>query len=149
MAVGGCAKPPKVTKGRFNTSYTVTIQRGCTQVVVLTSGPARFIQKDYWMDHPMGQRPDTEAAVTTPAGKFIITDRNLGKPGVSINGTYYPDPIPCLGQTITIGPSGAITVKAAGPPPGAPVATSPPASNANPAPAPEANDEPDEKSDEP
>src|SRR5262245_33789670 len=71
----GCSPPPKVTTGTFTTSYTVHVDREHVDVVVLTSGPATYEVKNYAMDHPMGQRPDTEATVRTPAGRFAITDR--------------------------------------------------------------------------
>jgi hypothetical protein len=112
ICLGGCAPPPVVTKGTFATSYTLTMQRGAVDVVVQTSGPASYAVTNYNMDHPMGRRPDTEATFTTPAGTFVVSDRNLTQPGLTINGIFYPQPQAADGRTtITIDAKGVITVK--------------------------------------
>jgi len=110
----GCTPPPTVTKGKFTTSYTLTMQRGSVDVVVRTSGPATYAVTNYAMDHPMGRRPDTEATFKTPAGTFVVSDRNLQEAGLTINGTFYPEPTPSGGRsTITIDEKGQITVEKA------------------------------------
>ena len=112
----GCTPAPRVTKGAFATSYTLTMQRGSVDVVVQTSGPASYTLTNYNMDHPMGPRPDTEATFTTPAGTFVVSDRNLTAAGLTINGTFYAEPPSATGRsTITIDAKGVVTVN----PPGA------------------------------
>jgi hypothetical protein len=115
----GCTPAPIVTKGTFTTSYTLTMQRGSVDVVVQTSGPASYTVTNYAMDHPMGPRPDTEATFTTPAGTFVVSDRNLPAVGLTINGTFYPEPLTTVERsTITIDAKGVVTVnppKAAAP----------------------------------
>jgi hypothetical protein len=107
----GCTPPPKVKSGKFDTSYTLTMQRGSVDVVVQASGPATYAVTNYAMDHPMGPRPDTEATFVTPAGKFVVSDRNL-KDGLTINGTLYPERVSSDGRTtITIDAKGQITVE--------------------------------------
>jgi hypothetical protein len=124
VCLTGCAPAPVVTKGTFDASYTLTMQRGSVDVVVQTSGPASYTLTNYSMDHPMGRRPDTEATFTTPAGTFVVSDRNLKEAGLTINGTFYPEPAPAEGRsTITIDARGGITVnppKAAAPQGGKP-----------------------------
>jgi hypothetical protein len=112
VCLAGCARGPVVTKGTFDTSYTLTMQRGSADVVVQTSGPASYTVSNYSMDHPMGQRPDTEAVFKTPAGTFNISDRN-DKEGLTINGTHFPYPIDRNGRyTITIDAQGTIKTDA-------------------------------------
>jgi hypothetical protein len=109
--LAGCTPAPVVTKGTFATSYTLTMQRGSVDVVVQTAGPASYTLTNYSMDHPMGPRPDTEATFTTPAGTFVVSDRNLTVAGLTINGTFYPEPPPAVGRsTITIDTKGVVTV---------------------------------------
>jgi uncharacterized protein (TIGR03067 family) len=108
----GCAPAPTVTKGTFTNSFTLTMQRGSVDVVVQTSGPANYTLTQYAMDHPMGKRPDTEATFTTPAGTFMVSNRNLAEAGLTINGTFYPEPTNMTSRsTITIDPQGAVTVQ--------------------------------------
>ena len=107
----GCTPPPTVTKGKFTTSYTLTMQRGSVDVVVRTSGPATYAVTNYAMDHPMGRRPDTEATFKTPAGTFVVSDRNQTAPGLTINGVFYPEPPSATARsTITIDAKGVVTV---------------------------------------
>ena len=110
--LAGCTPGPVVTKGTFTTPYTLTMQRGSVDVIVQTSGPASYALTNYRMDHPMGRRPDTEATFTTPAGTFVVSDRNLTAPGLTINGVFYPEPPPpAVGRsTITIDAQGVVTV---------------------------------------
>jgi hypothetical protein len=119
VCLTGCTPPPVVTKGTFTTSYTLTMQRESVDVVVQTSGPASYAVTNYNRDHPMGRPPDTEATFTTPAGTFVVSDRSLAKPGLTINGVFYPESTAPNGRTtITIDPKGVVTVKspeAAGP----------------------------------
>lgn len=97
-----------MTKGNFDTSYTLTMQCGSADVVVQTSGPASYTVSNYTMDHPMGPRPDTEAVIKTPAGTFNISDRN-DSGGLTINGTHYPYPTDRTGRyIITIDAKGTI-----------------------------------------
>jgi hypothetical protein len=113
FAIAGCTPPPTVTNGTFNDSYTLTMQRGTTDVVVKTSGPASYRVTNYRMDHPMGKRPDTEATITTPAGTFRISDRNVAEDGVMINGTLYkyPERTEVNGRsTIVIDERGGISI---------------------------------------
>jgi hypothetical protein len=111
VCLTGCTAAPVVTKGTFDASYTLTMQRGSVDVVVQTSGPASYTLTNYSMDHPMGRRPDTEATFTTPAGTFVVSNRNLKEAGLTINGTFYPEPVPAEGRsTITIDAQGGITV---------------------------------------
>jgi len=114
--LAGCTPGPVVTKGTFTTPYTLTMQRGSVDVIVQTSGPASYALTNYRMDHPMGRRPDTEATFTTPAGTFVVSDRNLTAPGLTINGVFYPEaPASGVRSTITIDAQGVVTVN----PPGA------------------------------
>ena len=114
MGLVGCTPAPVVTKGTFDSTYTLTMQRGSVDVVVRTSGPATYTVTNYAMDHPMGRRPDTEATFKTPAGTFVVSDRNLQEAGLTINGTFYPEPTPSGGRsTITIDEKGQITVEKA------------------------------------
>jgi hypothetical protein len=112
VCLAGCTPAPVVTKGTFTTSYTLTMQRGSADVVVQTSGPASYTLTNYSMDHPMGRRPDTEATFTTPAGTFVVSNRNLKETGLTINGTFYPEPASANSRsTVTIGAQGVITVQ--------------------------------------
>jgi hypothetical protein len=86
-------------------------------VVVETSGPASYTHTHYHRDHPMGPPSDTEATFTTPAGTFVVSDRNMPSPGLTINGTFYPELDRLSRTTITIDAEGGITVS----PPKAPV----------------------------
>jgi hypothetical protein len=107
----GCTPAPVVTKGTFNSTYTLTMQRGSVDVVVQTSGPASYTLTNYGMAHPMGPRPDTEATFTTPAGTFVVSDRNQKAPGLTINGVFYLEPAAATGRsTITIDAQGVVTV---------------------------------------
>lgn len=109
--LAGCTPAPGVTRGTFDTAYTLTMQRGSVDVVVQTSGPATYAVTNYRMDHPMGRRPDPEATFVTPAGTFVVSDRNLQEAGLTINGTFYPEPPAADGRsTITIDARGGITV---------------------------------------
>jgi hypothetical protein len=111
VALAGCSPSPEVATGTFTGSYTLTMQRGSVDVVVQTSGPASYRITQYSMDHPMGRRPDTEAMFTTPAGTFVVSNRNLAAEGLTINGTFYPEPASRTGRSaITIDPRGAIAV---------------------------------------
>jgi hypothetical protein len=111
VALAGCSPSPDVATGTFTGSYTLTMQRGSVDVVVQTSGPASYKITRYSMDHPMGRRPDTEATFTTPAGTFVVSNRDLAAEGLTINGTFYPEPVPRTGRSaITIDPRGAIAV---------------------------------------
>jgi len=92
VCLAGWSPPPTVTKGTFDKSYTLTMQRGSYLVVVETSGPATYTITNYAMEHPMGSRPDTEAVFTTPAGTFRVSDRGVKERGVNINDTFYPVP---------------------------------------------------------
>ncbi|MBP3959659.1 hypothetical protein J8F10_30810 [Gemmata sp. G18] len=114
VCLGGCSPSPTITKGTFTDSYTLTMQRGSMDVVVRTSGAAQYTVTNYAMNHPMGQRPDTEATFTTPAGTFVISDRNVTEAGLKINGTFYPQP-PSVStrSTILIDSQGVITVQPA------------------------------------
>lgn len=88
LGLVGCAPPPTVTKGTFTGSYSLLMQRGSADVVVKSTGTGSYVVTNYAMDHPMGQRPDTEATFTTPAGTFAITDKGIPD-GLLINGTKY------------------------------------------------------------
>jgi hypothetical protein len=108
----GCTPAPVVTKGTFTTSYTLTMQRGSVDVLVQTSGPASYTITNYRMDLPMGPRPDTEATFVTPAGTFVVSDRNQKAPGLAINGTFYPEPPSATSRsTIVIDAKGVVTAK--------------------------------------
>lgn len=109
-AIVGCTPPPAMTKGTFTESYMLTMQRGTIDVTVQTSGPAKYIISQYAMDHPMGKRPDTEAKFTTPAGSFLVTNRNQSAEGVTVNGTFYPQPEDATGRSqIIIDKQGKVT----------------------------------------
>src|SRR5262245_8013198 len=112
VCLAGCSPPPTVTKGTFDKSYTLTMQREPALVVVETSGPATYTVTNYAMEHPMGQRPDTEAVFTTPAGTFRVSDRGVKERGVNINNTFYPMPQSTSDSlsTVTIDVNGNITV---------------------------------------
>jgi hypothetical protein len=88
LVAAGCAPPPTVTKGTFTGSHTLTMQRGSADVIVRTTGTGTYTITNYSMDHPMGQRPDTEATFTTPAGKFVISDKGASD-GLFVNGVKY------------------------------------------------------------
>lgn len=109
ILAGGCAPGPTVSKGTFNTPYTLTLQRDNIEIVVQTSGTASYTITNYSMDHPMGKRPDTEAVFTTPAGVFTISDKGQTG-GVLINNVFYPHNAAAMVRTtITIDPKGAVT----------------------------------------
>lgn len=93
-AVGavGCSSPPTITEGEFNGTFTLAVQRGAMDVVVRTSGPAKYKVSNYSMNHPMGPRPDTEATFTTPAGTFAVSNKGLTEPGLLVNGVFYAEP---------------------------------------------------------
>jgi hypothetical protein len=116
MLVVGCGPPPPtVTEGTFTDSYTLTMQRGTTDVEVKTSGPATYRVTNYRMDHPMGKRPDTEATFKTSAGTFVVSDRGLTEDGVKINDTFYkyPEPSEVNGRgKVVIDERGGVTVHA-------------------------------------
>ena len=87
-------------------------QRRPAQGPAAAPSPASYVITNYSMNHPMGQRPDTEATYTTPAGTFKITDKEV-KDGMLINGQPYPNLTAGSGTgrlTITIDEKGAITV---------------------------------------
>jgi hypothetical protein len=108
VCLAGCTQAPTVTRGNFDTSYTLTMQRGSADVVVQTSGPASYTITNYRMNHPMGPRPDTEATFKTPAGTFTISDRD-DKDGVTINGKHFIYPTNQSGRyVITIDAQGTI-----------------------------------------
>lgn len=108
VCLAGCARAPIVTKGKFDTTYTLIMQRGSADVVVQTSGPASFQITNYQMNHPMGSRPDTEATFKTPAGTFNISDRN-NTSGLTINGKQFDYPTDLNGRyLITIDAQGTI-----------------------------------------
>ena len=112
----GCGPPPPtVTEGTFTDSYTLTMQRGITDVVVKTSGAGSYRVTNYRMDHPMGKRPDTEATFKTSAGTFVVSDRGLTEDGVKINDTFYkyPEPSEVNGRgKVVIDERGGVTVHA-------------------------------------
>lgn len=90
LALVGCGSSPTVTKGTFTRMFTLTMQRGSVDIVVRTDSTGTYVITNYSMDHPMGQRPDTEATFTTPAGTFAITDKGVPD-GLLINGKAYPN----------------------------------------------------------
>lgn len=125
----GCSPPPKVTEGKFTDSYELTMQRGSLDVVVKTSGPARYKITQHAMTHPMGSRPNTEGTFTTPAGTFQVSSHGDNDLGVIVNGVLYPEPSERgVRSKLVIDEEGGITV------------VTPP-----PAPAPEPNREPANK----
>lgn len=85
----GCTPAPSVSHGRFNDSFTLTMQRGSAEILFKTSSPGRFTVTNHRMDHPMGKRPDTEATVVTSAGTFRVTDKDEQKLGVHINDRFF------------------------------------------------------------
>ncbi|MBY0461410.1 MAG: hypothetical protein K2V38_29185 [Gemmataceae bacterium] len=114
--VGGA--PPTVTEGTFDESYELGIQRGSMDVKVETSGPATYKIPSYPMERPTGPRPDTEAAFVTPAGTFKVSNRKLQEPGISVNGTFYPEPPRANGLArLVVDRQGAVTVHPAPPDP--------------------------------
>lgn len=126
LSVSGCVPTPApaVIKGTFTKSYTLTMQRGAIDVVVRTSGPATYEITNHRMSHPMGPRPDTEATFVTPAGTFVISNRDLQEAGLMINAAFYPEPPSVAGRsTLTIDAKGVVTLftpsapKAGGPGP--------------------------------
>ena len=112
----GCAPAPTITEGTFNDSYELTMQRGSMDVVVKTSGPARYKITQHAMSHPMGPRPNTEAMFTTPAGTFNVSSNGQNDLGVIVNGVLYPEPPDRDGRSkVVIDERGEITVQAAPP----------------------------------
>ena len=110
LTVLGCTPAPAVTTGKFDTSHTLTMQRGSVSVVVETSGPATFKITDHRMDHPMDRRPDTEAEYKTPAGTFKISNREQQGEQLTINGKLFEVPPAGEPTTITIDAKGGITM---------------------------------------
>lgn len=112
----GCTPPPKITEGTFTGSYELTMQRGSMDVVVYTSGPAKYRITNHAMNHPMGPRPNTEAVFTTPAGTFNVSSHGDNDLGVIVNGTLYPEPPDRDGRSqVVIDAQGNVSVRAAPP----------------------------------
>ena len=90
--VPGCGPPPPtVTEGTFTDSYTLTMQRGSTDVVVKTSGAGTYRVTNYRMDHPMGNVP-TPRRRSRLRRTFVVSDRGVTEDGVKINDTFYKYP---------------------------------------------------------
>jgi hypothetical protein len=90
LCLSGCAKTPaSVERGTFTGEKTFGFRRCLIDVTVQTDGEGTYVLHQYTNGHPMGPPGDMECVVTTPAGTFTIENRDLQRPGLRINGTYY------------------------------------------------------------